>query len=141
METVTTKYLIDTSVLTRQGKPPVLERLEAITADSFVARCSMTDLEYGFSASNRAEWVERHSLLSDGYVPIDVESNDFHVALKLQSELADAGLKGRKPADLLIAAVALRLGLTVLHYDHDFKHIAVVSELQHEWIVPHGTIS
>jgi predicted nucleic acid-binding protein len=118
-----------------------MERLEAITAERYIARCAMTDLEYGFSASNRGEWVERQSLLSDGYASVNVESDDFQVALKLQSDLADAGLKGRKPADLLVAAVALRLGLTVLHYDHDFKHIAFVSALQHEWIVPHGTIS
>jgi predicted nucleic acid-binding protein len=50
------------------------------------------------------------------------------------------GLKGRKPVDLIIAAQAERLRLTVVHYDRDFEFIAAITDQPHEWIVPRGTI-
>jgi predicted nucleic acid-binding protein len=33
----------------------------------------------------------------------------------------------------MIAAVAIRYNLTVLHYDHDYDNIAQVSALKAEW--------
>ena len=65
---------------------------------------------------------------------------DFDRADEVQRMLADAGLKGRKPADLIIAAQAERLRLVVLHYDYDFELIASVTRQTHEWIVPRGSI-
>jgi predicted nucleic acid-binding protein len=133
-------FLLDTSVLTRLAKHPVSVRLGEIEDDNIaLARCTMTDLEIGASASNRKESAMLKALL-DAYVSVEVESQDFHGALELQAALVEAGLKGRKPPDLLIASVGLRLGLTVLHYDRDFEHIASVSTLSQEWIVPAGTV-
>lgn len=133
-------YLLDTSVLTRLAKPAVSVRLGEIEDDNLaLARCAMTDLELGASASHGKEAAALKGVL-DAYVPVEVESQDFHRALELQVDLAQAGLKGRKPPDLLIAAVALRLGLTVLHYDRDFEHIGSVSPLLQEWIVTPGSV-
>jgi predicted nucleic acid-binding protein len=133
-------FLLDTSVLTRLAKSPVSVRLGEIEDDNVaLARCMMTDLEIGSSASNGREAAMLKALL-EAYVSVEVESQDFHQALELQVALAEAGLKGRKPPDLLIAAVAVRLGLTVLHYDRDFEHIASVSPLRHEWIVAAGSV-
>jgi predicted nucleic acid-binding protein len=42
--------------------------------------------------------------------------------------------------DLMIAATAERHRLTVLHYDADFDRIAVVSDVQAEWIVARGSV-
>ena len=42
--------------------------------------------------------------------------------------------------DLLIAAVAERNALTVLHYDKDFDLIAKVTGQATEWIVAAGTV-
>jgi predicted nucleic acid-binding protein len=133
-------FLLDTSVLTRLAKSPVSVRLGEIEDDNVaLARCMMTDLEIGSSASNGKEATMLKAVL-EAYVSVEVESQDFHQALELQVALAEAGLKGRKPPDLLIAAVALRLGLTVLHYDRDFEHIGSVSPLRHEWIVAAGSV-
>jgi predicted nucleic acid-binding protein len=133
-------FLLDTSVLTRLSKRPVSVRLGEIEQDNIaLARCMMTDLEIGSSASNGKQSTMLKALL-DAYIPVEVESQDFHRALELQAALAEAGLKGRKPPDLLIASVGLRLGLTVLHYDRDFEHIASVSSLLQEWIVPSGSV-
>lgn len=41
--------------------------------------------------------------------------------------------------ELIIAAVAEKHGLVVLHYDADFDRIAEVSKQATEWVVPRGT--
>ncbi len=65
---------------------------------------------------------------------------DFDRADEVQRLLAGAGLKGRKPVDLIIAAQAERLRLVVVHYDHDFELIASVTSQAHEWIVTRGSV-
>lgn len=42
--------------------------------------------------------------------------------------------------DLLIAAVARRHGVTVLHYDRDFELVATVTGQPTEWVVPSGSV-
>lgn len=61
-------------------------------------------------------------------------------AKRLQRNLAAAGLAGRKVPDLIIAAAAIDFGLTLVHYDRDFEHIASVSTLRQQWIVLPGSI-
>jgi hypothetical protein len=43
--------------------------------------------------------------------------------------------------DLLIAAVADRETLTILHYDSDYDLITTVTGQPTRWVVPHGTIA
>jgi predicted nucleic acid-binding protein len=133
-------FLLDTSVLTRLAKAAVSARVAELEDKNVVlARSTMVDLEIGSSASNGREWTHLHQILG-AYVSVEIEAADFAAALRLQLALAEAGLKGRKPPDLLVAAAAIRLGLTVLHYDNDFAHIASVAALKHEWIVPAGSV-
>lgn len=40
--------------------------------------------------------------------------------------------------DLIIAAVAERNDLDVLHYDHNYENIAAVTGQRVEWVVPRG---
>ena len=42
--------------------------------------------------------------------------------------------------DLLIAAVAERERVTVLHYDSDYELIAQVTSQPVAWVVPRGTV-
>ena len=42
--------------------------------------------------------------------------------------------------DLLIAAVAERAGLIVLHYDADYELVAAVTGQAMQWIVPRGSV-
>jgi predicted nucleic acid-binding protein len=52
--------------------------------------------------------------------------------------------RGRKPGDLLIAAIAMRTGFTVIHYDHDYDTIASLKsakQLKTEWVVAATSIS
>lgn len=104
-----------------------------------LGRCSMSDLEIGFGARNANEWdALQHNL---GIFPVvSVVSADFDKALEVQRALAALGLKGRKVPDLLIAAAAARLELTILHYDRDFELISEVTGQPTSWIVEAGSI-
>jgi predicted nucleic acid-binding protein len=42
--------------------------------------------------------------------------------------------------DLLVAAVAERERVTVLHYDGDYDFIAQVTSQPVQWVVPRGTV-
>jgi len=131
--------LLDTSVLTRLKNTRVKERVMDVTVNREAHVCSITALEIGFSARRASEFdmlaeqlrVFEHS---------DVVAADLESALRTQRSLADRGHRGRKIPDLIIAAVAQRLGLTVLHYDQDFDLIAECTGQPTEWIVPRGEI-
>ena len=52
-----------------------------------------------------------------------------------------AGMSGRSASrDLLIAAVAERARVTVLHYDSDYDLITKVTGQPVQWVVPRGTV-
>ena len=129
-------YLVDTSVLTRLRKPGVAATLLALDD---VRYSPITALEYRFSASNAAEWDLLSSVL-DGFGRAPMVTGIFERCDEVQRLLADRGLKGRKPPDLVIAAHAELAGLTVVHYDHDFEHIASVTGQPAIWIAPPGTL-
>ena len=132
-------HLIDTSVATRLNRPTVEQRLLLAVARKRIARTRITDLERGFSARSGTEW----DILVGGLSPfplVEVRDNDLCVALDVQRRLAAKGQRGRKLPDLIIAAVAHRLKLTVLHYDTDFDLIAEETGQTCEWVVPRGSI-
>jgi predicted nucleic acid-binding protein len=132
-------WLIDTSVLTRLPKSEVRAAVTPLVEQGRVGRCVMSDLETGFSARNANEWDALQRALG-AFPAVDVVSSDFDQAKETQRALAALGLKGRKVPDLIIAAVALRMELTVLHYDRDFELIGQVTGQPTRWVVERGTI-
>jgi predicted nucleic acid-binding protein len=132
-------WLVDTSVLTRLPNSEVRAAVSPLVEQGRVGRCTMSDLETGFSARNANEWDALQRAL--GVFPVvDVVSSDFDQAEESQRALAALGLKGRKVPGLIIAAVALRMELTVLHYDRDFELIEQVTGQPTRWAVERGTI-
>lgn len=99
----------------------------------------MSDLEIGFSARSGGEW-DALAMALDVMAVIPITAEHFARARQVQRLLAEKGLRGRKVPDLLIAAAAEARGLTVLHYDADFGHIAEVTGQVVEWIVPRGSV-
>ena len=132
-------WLIDTSVLTRLPNSEVRAAVAPLVEQGRVGRCTMSDLETGFSARNANEWDALQRALS-AFPVVDVVSSDFDQAKESQRALAALGLKGRKVPDLIVAAVALRMELTVLHYDRDFELIEQVTGQPTRWVVERGTI-
>lgn len=132
-------WLVDTSVLTRLPNSEVRTAVAPLVEQGRVGRCTMSDLETGFSARNANEWDALQRALSV-FPVVDVVSSDFDQAKETQRALAALGLKGRKVPDLIIAAVALRMELAVLHYDRDFELIEQVTGQPTRWVVERGTV-
>jgi predicted nucleic acid-binding protein len=134
------RFIADKSALARLAQPTVDRRLTPLLLSGEIATCSIIDLEILYSARNHVEFAqvlgERKSLHA-----VPIEQLDFERAIAVMELLARKG-KHRGPGipDLLIAAVAEREGLRVLHYDADFDLIATVTGQEMEWIVPAGSV-
>ena len=134
-------YLGDTSALARSTTPAVAERLVPLFEAGLVARCSISDLEAGFSSpSPRAHRVMRRTRAAWPFAAIDQRVLDR--AVEIQDALAARSQHGgAKIADLIVAAAAEAADLVVLHYDHDFDLIATITGQPVEWIVEAGRVS
>ncbi len=133
-------FLGDTSALARRSAAAVADRLDPLLEAGLVARCTITDLEAGYSSTSPRDHVAiREARRAWPFVPMDQEVLDR--AATVQDRLAERSQhRGAKIADLLIAAAAESAGLVVLHYDHDFDLIAGVTGQRTEWIVRAGTV-
>lgn len=132
-------YLIDASVLNRLRDDRMRAVVRTYSDRNEIARAGITDLEYFFSARNEREWDMLNETISI-FEPVHVESRHFVRAAQVQRILATKSQRGRKPPDLLVAAVAEDMGFTVLHYDADFDLIAEVTGQSCQWVIPAGTI-
>lgn len=134
-------YLGDTSALARSSNASIAERLLPLLEAGLVARCSVTDLEAGFSSTSPASHLAmREARAAWPFVELDQAVLDR--AVEVQDALAaNSQHRGAKIADLIIAAAAETAQLVVLHYDHDFDLIAGVTGQPVEWIVAAGTVS
>lgn len=132
-------HLADTSVLTRLSRPEVRTAVRELVGRRSIGRCQLSHLEVGFSARNAAEWDSIMGALAV-FPLIDITAAHLRRAADVQRALADAGLRGRKVPDLVIAAVAEHAGFTVLHYDRDFELISQMTGQPARWVVAAGSI-
>jgi predicted nucleic acid-binding protein len=136
---VALSFLVDTSVVKRLGRPEIRTVVEPLAAAGELVRCTICDLEVGYSARNAEEWDELIGAL-DAFDFLDTTAAHFRRALQVQRLLAERSQRGRKIPDLLIAAAAEELNLAVLHYDADFDLIATVTGQRCQWVVPAGSV-
>jgi predicted nucleic acid-binding protein len=138
--------LLDNSAWARLGNPELaLERLDAIAEavqSSRVATCLPFLLEAGYSARSAAghdALMEELEALPHFHVDEEVERR----ATDAQRQLARAGHHRLPPVDLLVAAIADRHGIGVLHYDRDYDLIASKTDLsfQSVWLAPAGALA
>ena len=142
---MTATLLLDNSAWARLGNPALgAKRTNEIAEDiesGRVAVCLPFLLEAGYSARNARNHDDLlDDLLGLPFVPIDerVERR----AIAAQRRLARVGHHRLPPVDLLVAAIAERHGLGVLHYDHDYDLLAEKTDLQFAsvWLAPPGGI-
>jgi len=135
------RYLADKSALARLTHPAVASWLEPRILDGAVARCSIIDMELLFSARNYADLVSIREDRFAGFQLVETTQLDFDRSVEVMQALAKAG-KHRAVSipDLIIAAVAERVGMTVVHYDHDFDHIAGITIQSMHWVAPKGSL-
>ena len=133
--------LADTSALARvPHHRGVQEALIEPLSNGAIAHCDITRLEMGLTARSAAEHAELGGLLE--MLPfVSLEPEDYRRAWNVQGLLAAAGAhRGVAPPDLLVAACAERLGLTVIHCDADFDVIAGVTGQPTRWAVDRASL-
>ncbi len=132
-------HLVDSSVLTRMGRPMIREAIEPMVERGELARAGISDLEIGYSARTATEWDQLADAL-EAFELVETIADHVRRARQVQRLLASKHQRGRKIPDLLIAAAAEARRLTVLHYDADFDRIAAVTGQPCEWVLPAGSV-
>lgn len=131
-------HLLDNSVHARLGHPAVARRFLDLQEEGKVGRCGVFHLEALFSAHDPHR-INDHLVRALPLVP--THQADFDRAAEVMLLLADRGQhRAVGAADLVLAAVAERADLTVLHYDRDFEHIAGITGQRVEPVVPLGSL-
>ncbi|MEN8655060.1 PIN domain nuclease [Streptomyces sp. 21So2-11] len=120
-------YLIDTSALARLLLRQTTEDWEHRIGAGLVALCDLTELELLYSArSAKDREVVQERLTRFAWCPMP--DGIYQRARAIQEQLTAKGEhRSAGPVDLLLAAVAERAGLTLLHYDRDFETIALTT--------------
>ena len=122
-------WLIDKSALVRVANSPDVDEWNNRVERGLVHITNLTRLEIGYCARSGAAARRDFDESPLAAMPVEYMTPAIEDrALEVQLLLADVG-KHRGPAipDLLIAATAELIGLTVLHLDKDFEIISDVT--------------
>jgi len=131
-------HLLDTSVYARLRHPAVARPFLDLQGEGRLGRCGALELEALFGARNPHQV---HDQLVRALPLVATHQADFERAAAVMLLLAERGRhRAVGAADLVLAAVAERADLTVLHYDRDFEHIADVTGQPVEAIAPLGSL-
>jgi predicted nucleic acid-binding protein len=134
-------YIADTSALARLHHPVVAAVLVPLIEAGVVATCGVIEFELGWAARSSAEFDELRADRVAGYEWLATHDEDWRRALDVQASLWRGGrMRAVGFPDLLVAAVAERERVAVLHYDGDYDFIAQVTSQPVQWVVPRGTV-
>lgn len=134
-------YLADTSALARLHQAPVAAVLSPLIESGVVATCGVIEFELGWATRTSAEFDQVRADRDLGYERLATDDEDWRRALEVQAALWRAGrMRSAGLPDLLVAAVAERERVTILHYDADYDLIAEVTGQPTQWVVPRGTV-
>ena len=136
------RYLADKSALARLHLPSVANALLPRIEAGLVATCAIVEFEILWSTRSIEEYEGVRTDRWLGYEWLSIENDDWLRVLDVQQQLWSAGSIRSVPLpDLLIAAVAERHRVTVLHYDADYDTIAAFTGQSVEWVVPRGSVT
>jgi predicted nucleic acid-binding protein len=134
-------HLADISALARLNWPEVAAVLGPMIEAGLVATCGVIEFELGWAARSGAEFDLVRADREAGYEWLAIHDEDWRRALDVQGGLWRRGhMRAVGFPDLLIAAVAEREHVTVLHYDSEYDLIAEVSGQPVQWAVPRGAL-
>ena len=134
-------YLADTSALARLRHRPVAAALGPLIEAGLVATCGVIEFELGWATRSSEELDELRADRDAGYEWLPTHDEDWRRALAMQAALWRGGqIRAVGFPDLLIAAVAERERVSVLHYDSDYDLIAELTGQPVQWVVPRGTV-
>ena len=114
----------------RQRESPADLAMNTAMVDELVVLLEPVKAELLIGARDRAEVGILRRLLETVDFELVHPRDDFESATELFHTARQRGVTVRGLADCLIAAMALRLGLPILHHDRDFARLAPAIELQ-----------
>lgn len=117
------------------------DRLRRVIDDGDLVMVTPVLLEVGHTARDPQAWDRM--MTSYGAFPVMAPTGETHaIALEIQGALWHGGkVRAAGAFDILVAALAIEHGATVIHYDRDYEHIADVdARLRHEWVAPRGSL-
>jgi predicted nucleic acid-binding protein len=135
------RYLADTSALARLRHRPVAAVLGPMIEAGLVATCGVIEFELEWATRNGKEFDELRADRGAGYEWLPSHDEDWRRALEVQGAMWRGGqVRAVGFPGLLIAAVAERERVTVLHYDSDYELIAQVTGQPMAWVVTRGDV-
>lgn len=135
------RSFIDTSAAARMHLPIVAAGLAPLIRAGVVATCAVLDAEALDSARTSKEYEQLRADRRTAYEYIPTGDEDWARALKAQRFLSRTGRhRAVGMFDLLIAVLAARDHLTVLHYDSDFELAAEALGCEHRWVAERGSL-
>lgn len=134
-------HLADTSALARLHQPAVAAVLGPLIEAGLVATCGVIEFELGWATRTGPEFDQVRADRDEGYEWLATHDEDWHRALDVQAALWRRGwVRAVGFPGLLIAAVAEREQVTLVHYDSDYDLVAEVTSQPMQWVVPRGTV-
>jgi predicted nucleic acid-binding protein len=134
-------HLADTSALARLGDASVAAALGPLIEAGLIATCGVLEFELGWATRTADEFDEVRADRQAGYEWLATHDEDWRRALTVQAALWRGGrIRAVGFPDLLIAAVAERERVIIVHYDSDYELIAQITGQPTQWVVPRGTI-
>src|SRR3984957_2604373 len=128
-------HLADTSALARLRRPEVAAVLAPLIDAGVVATCGVIEFELGWATRSSTEFDQQRADRDTGYEWLATHDEDWRRALDVQAALWSSGrMRAVGFPDLLIAAVAERERVTLLHYDGDYDIIAQVTGQPAQWV-------
>ncbi len=135
------RCIADTSALARLRHAAVADALGPLVEAGLVATCGVIEFELGWATRSSNELDQLRADRDLGYEWLPILDEDWRRALDVQAALWRAGrMRAVGFPDLLIAAVAERERVTILHYDGDYDHISAITGQPARWVVPRGTV-
>jgi predicted nucleic acid-binding protein len=137
--------LLDNSAWARLGEPALSDARAGEIADALeagrIAICLPFLLEAGYSARSARDHDEALDELL-ALPRFDIDEEVERRAIDAQRQLARAGHQRLPPVHLIVAAIADRHGLAVLHYDRDYDLLAEKTDLDFDsvWLALAGSL-
>jgi predicted nucleic acid-binding protein len=130
------QFLVDVSAWARYVYPQAAARLDELGQAGVLATCSLVELHLLGGAQDAATYRTVARLRRQAFPMLDTDEVDLRRALEVQAVLVDAGQFTVPSAVLLVAAVAERHSVAVLHGNRCFTLVARTTGQAVEWIAP-----
>jgi predicted nucleic acid-binding protein len=137
--TTTTRYLADSSAIVQLPRPEVAAVLGPLLTSGQLVTCGVVDLEVFGLVGDLDALAELRAARTLAFPWLATTDQDFHRALEVQALLA-AERQEASWQTLVVAAVAERHRVVVLHCDNEFEQIAKATGQAVEWVGAEGSL-